>query len=176
MLVAGPDTGRRCRRWKLVDVATRESVRGDTAGTASSQSVGTRTSVSEFLTRCCGRRPKRAVRRSAAVAATATGRYGLLLACYGAPMRFYELGDNGEVTDMADHRVIDGEWIRRRSVRTARSRRWSLKRPMGRSRSVDRSLVRGYRGVRDPNRDGRTARELILSSRLSLLLTITARM
>ncbi|QIB74088.1 CRTAC1 family protein [Halogeometricum borinquense] len=54
-----------------------------------------------------GRDNVRAGRSVAAVDRLGTGRYGLLLACYGAPMRFYELGDNGEVTDMAAEIGID---------------------------------------------------------------------
>ncbi|WP_138007442.1 CRTAC1 family protein [Halalkalirubrum salinum] len=41
-------------------------------------------------------------RSVAAVDRFGTGRYGMLVACYGVPSRFYELGDDGELTDMAD--------------------------------------------------------------------------
>ncbi|MDS0298683.1 CRTAC1 family protein [Halogeometricum sp. S1BR25-6] len=54
-----------------------------------------------------GRENVRAGRSVAAVDRLGTGRYGLLLACYGAPMRFYELGDDGEVTDMAEDVGVD---------------------------------------------------------------------
>ncbi|SFR46608.1 Repeat domain-containing protein [Halogeometricum rufum] len=54
-----------------------------------------------------GRENVRAGRSVAAVDRLGTGRYGLLLACYGAPMRFYELGDDDEVTDMAEEVGVD---------------------------------------------------------------------
>ncbi|SFR42706.1 CRTAC1 family protein [Halogeometricum limi] len=54
-----------------------------------------------------GRENVRAGRSVAAVDRLGTGRYGLLLACYGAPMRFYELGDDGEVTDLAESVGVD---------------------------------------------------------------------
>lgn len=41
-------------------------------------------------------------RSVAAVDRYGTGRYGMLVACYGTPSRFYELGDDGELTDMSD--------------------------------------------------------------------------
>jgi hypothetical protein len=49
----------------------------------------------------------RAGRSVAAIDRLGTGRYGVLLACYGAPMRFYELGDDGEVTDLAEAVGVD---------------------------------------------------------------------
>lgn len=54
-----------------------------------------------------GRENVRAGRSVVAVDRLGTGRYGLLLACYGAPMRFYELGDDGEVSDMAAEVGVD---------------------------------------------------------------------
>lgn len=44
----------------------------------------------------------RAGRSVAAVDRFGTGRYGFCVASYGTQTRFYELGDDGEVTDMAD--------------------------------------------------------------------------
>ena len=41
-------------------------------------------------------------RSVAAIDRYGTGRYGMLVACYGTPSRFYELGDDGELTDMSD--------------------------------------------------------------------------
>lgn len=43
----------------------------------------------------------RAGRSVAALDRYGTGRYGVFVASYGAPSRFYELGDDGELTDMA---------------------------------------------------------------------------
>lgn len=49
-----------------------------------------------------GDRPNfHAGRSVAAIDRYGTGRYGAFVACYGAPSRFYELGDDGELTDMA---------------------------------------------------------------------------
>ncbi|QCJ48213.1 CRTAC1 family protein [Haloprofundus sp. MHR1] len=45
----------------------------------------------------------------AAVDRHGTGRYGLLVASDGSPMRCYELGDDGEVTDMAESVGLDVE-------------------------------------------------------------------
>ncbi|MGM0606114.1 MAG: CRTAC1 family protein [Halobacteriota archaeon] len=41
-------------------------------------------------------------RSVAAIDRYGTGRYGMVVACYGTPSRFYELGDDGELTDMAE--------------------------------------------------------------------------
>ncbi|MFC7068971.1 FG-GAP-like repeat-containing protein [Halobaculum lipolyticum] len=43
----------------------------------------------------------RAGRSVAALDRYGTGRYGVFVASYGAPSRFYELGDDGELSDMA---------------------------------------------------------------------------
>ena len=44
----------------------------------------------------------RAGRSVAALDRFGTGRYGVAVASYGAPLAFYELGDDGEASDMAD--------------------------------------------------------------------------
>ncbi|GAA0221117.1 CRTAC1 family protein [Halobaculum roseum] len=44
----------------------------------------------------------RAGRSVAALDRYGTGRYGVFVACYGAPSRFYELGDDGELSDMCE--------------------------------------------------------------------------
>jgi len=44
----------------------------------------------------------RAGRSVAALDRHGTGRYGVAVASYGAPLAFYELGDDGEASDMAD--------------------------------------------------------------------------
>jgi hypothetical protein len=44
----------------------------------------------------------RAGRSVAALDRYGTGRYGVFVACYGVPSRFYELGDDGELSDMAE--------------------------------------------------------------------------
>ena len=44
----------------------------------------------------------RAGRSVAALDRLGTGRYGFAVASYGAPLAFYELGDDGEASDMAD--------------------------------------------------------------------------
>ncbi|GAA0507029.1 Repeat domain-containing protein [Halorubrum aquaticum] len=44
----------------------------------------------------------RAGRSVAALDRLGTGRYGVAVASYGAPLAFYELGDDGEASDMAD--------------------------------------------------------------------------
>jgi hypothetical protein len=46
-------------------------------------------------------------RSVAAVDRFGTGRYGMVVASYDAPTRLYELGDNGEITDMADATGLD---------------------------------------------------------------------
>ena len=44
----------------------------------------------------------RAGRSVAAIDRYGTGRYGVFVACYGVPSRFYELGDDGELSDMSE--------------------------------------------------------------------------
>ena len=46
-------------------------------------------------------------RSVAAVDRLGTGRYGMVVASYDAPMRCYELGDDGEITDMAEAVGLD---------------------------------------------------------------------
>jgi len=46
-------------------------------------------------------------RSVAAIDRLGTGRYGMIVASYDAPMRCYELGDDGEITDMADAVGLD---------------------------------------------------------------------
>ncbi|WP_435125517.1 ASPIC/UnbV domain-containing protein [Halobaculum sp. D14] len=49
----------------------------------------------------------RAGRSVAALDRYGTGRYGVFVASYGAPSRFYELGDDGELSDMASAVGLD---------------------------------------------------------------------
>ncbi|MFC7096362.1 CRTAC1 family protein [Halobaculum marinum] len=51
----------------------------------------------------------RAGRSVAAIDRYGTGRYGVFVACYGLPSRFYELGDDGELSDMAGAVGLDVE-------------------------------------------------------------------
>lgn len=51
----------------------------------------------------------RAGRSVAALDRYGTGRYGVFVASYGPPSRFYELGDDGELSDMADAVGLDVE-------------------------------------------------------------------
>ena len=51
----------------------------------------------------------RAGRSVAAIDRLGTGRYGVAVASYGAPLAFYELGDDGEVSDMAPTIGLDVE-------------------------------------------------------------------
>ncbi|UIO99146.1 CRTAC1 family protein [Halobaculum sp. CBA1158] len=49
----------------------------------------------------------RAGRSVAALDRYGTGRYGVFVACYGVPSRFYELGDDGQLSDMAEAVGLD---------------------------------------------------------------------
>ncbi|QZX98814.1 CRTAC1 family protein [Halobaculum rubrum] len=49
----------------------------------------------------------RAGRSVAALDRYGTGRYGVFVACYGVPSRFYELGDDGELSDMSEAVGLD---------------------------------------------------------------------
>ena len=51
----------------------------------------------------------RAGRSVAALDRYGTGRYGAFVACYGTPSRFYELGDDGQLSDMAEAVGLDME-------------------------------------------------------------------
>ena len=51
----------------------------------------------------------RAGRSVAALDRYGTGRYGVFVACYGTPSRFYELGDDGQLSDMAAAVGLDME-------------------------------------------------------------------
>jgi hypothetical protein len=54
-----------------------------------------------------GRENYRVGRSIAAVDRLGTGRYGLFVTGYGAPARFYEVGDDGGITDLADAVGLD---------------------------------------------------------------------
>jgi len=54
-----------------------------------------------------GRANYRVGRSVAAVDRLGTGRYGLFVTGYGAPARFYEVGDDGGITDLADAVGLD---------------------------------------------------------------------
>jgi len=54
-----------------------------------------------------GRENYRVGRSVAAVDRLGTGRYGMFVTGYGAPARFYEVGDDGGVTDLADAVGLD---------------------------------------------------------------------
>ncbi|WP_251342870.1 CRTAC1 family protein [Haloplanus halophilus] len=54
-----------------------------------------------------GRENYRVGRSVAAVDRLGTGRYGLFVTGYGAPARFYEVGDDGGITDLADAVGLD---------------------------------------------------------------------
>ena len=54
-----------------------------------------------------GRENYRVGRSVAAIDRLGTGRYGLFVTGYGAPARFYEVGDDGGITDLADAVGLD---------------------------------------------------------------------
>jgi len=54
-----------------------------------------------------GRQNYRVGRSVAAVDRLGTGRYGVFVTGYGAPARFYEVGDDGGITDLADAVGLD---------------------------------------------------------------------
>ncbi|MDR5673854.1 Uncharacterized protein AArcCO_1630 [Halalkaliarchaeum sp. AArc-CO] len=54
-----------------------------------------------------GRENFRSGRSVAAIDRFGTGQYGVAIACYGSELRYYELGEDGELTDMAPALGVD---------------------------------------------------------------------